>query len=65
MIIYRARVFDTPDSPFTGGRLRSESDIALVVDDGLITARTDLPTARPPIPTPRSSICAPACSFPG
>ncbi|WP_298418561.1 guanine deaminase [Brevibacterium sp.] len=46
MIIYRARVFDTPDSPFTGGRLRSESDIALVVDDGLITARTDLPTAR-------------------
>ncbi|WP_209372986.1 guanine deaminase [Brevibacterium renqingii] len=46
MVIYRARVFDTPDSPFTGGHLRSASDIALVVDDGLITARTDWSTAR-------------------
>lgn len=46
MVIYRARVFDTPDNPFTGGQLRSESDIALVVDDGLITARTDFDTAR-------------------
>ena len=47
MVIYRARVFDTPDNPFTGGRqLRSETDIALVVDDGLITARTDFAAAR-------------------
>ncbi|WP_432791027.1 guanine deaminase [Brevibacterium sp. K11IcPPYGO002] len=46
MVIYRARVFDTPDNPFTGGRLRSASDIALVVDDGLITSRTDVDTAR-------------------
>ncbi|WP_025776995.1 guanine deaminase [Brevibacterium sp. VCM10] len=46
MVIYRARVFDTPDNPFTGGRLRSASDVALVVDDGLITSRTDVDTAR-------------------
>ncbi|GAA1521048.1 guanine deaminase [Brevibacterium permense] len=46
MVIYRARVFDTPDNPFTGGRLRSAADIALVVDDGLITSRTDFDTAR-------------------
>ncbi len=46
MVIYRARVFDTPDNPFTGGRLRSASDVALVVDDGLITCRTDVDTAR-------------------
>ncbi|MGC2941424.1 MULTISPECIES: guanine deaminase [unclassified Brevibacterium] len=46
MVIYRVRVFDTPDNPFTGGRLRSASDIALVVDDGLITSRTDFDTAR-------------------
>ena len=46
MVIYRARVFDTPDNPFTGGRLRSASDIALVVDDGHITSRTDVDAAR-------------------
>ncbi|MGO3023353.1 MAG: guanine deaminase [Brevibacterium sp.] len=46
MVIYRVRVFDTPDNPFTGGRLRSASDTALVVDDGLITSRTDVDAAR-------------------
>lgn len=46
MVIYRARVFDTPDNPFTGGRLRSAADVALVVDDGLITSRTDFDSAR-------------------
>ena len=46
MVIYRARVFDTPDNPFTGGRLRSASDVALVVDDGLITSRTTFDAAR-------------------
>ncbi|WP_166970105.1 guanine deaminase [Brevibacterium atlanticum] len=46
MVIYRARVFDTPDNPFTGGRLRADSDTALVVEDGLITARTDFASAR-------------------
>ena len=46
MVIYRARVFDTPDNPFIGGRLRSASDVALVVDDGLITSRTSFDAAR-------------------
>ena len=46
MVIYRARVFDTPDNPFAGGRLRSASDVALVVDDGLITSRTTFDAAR-------------------
>src|SRR5699024_6865539 len=45
MYIYRARVFDTPTNPFTGGQLRSTADIALVVDDGQIIARTDIDTA--------------------
>ncbi|UVI36921.1 guanine deaminase [Brevibacterium spongiae] len=45
MVIYRARVFDTPDNPFTGGELRSGSDLALVVDDGVITERTDFDSA--------------------
>ncbi|HIW45372.1 MAG TPA: guanine deaminase [Candidatus Yaniella excrementigallinarum] len=45
MYIYRARVFDTPTNPFTGGQLRSDTDIALVVDDGKIIARTDIGTA--------------------
>lgn len=45
MFICRARVFDTPASPFVGGSLRADSDIALVVDDGLIIARTDFATA--------------------
>ncbi|GAA1537271.1 MULTISPECIES: guanine deaminase [Brevibacterium] len=45
MFIYRARVFDTPTDPFAGGELRSDADLALVVDDGLIIARTDYPSA--------------------
>ncbi|MCF2589190.1 guanine deaminase [Brevibacterium sp. UCMA 11752] len=45
MFICRARVFDTPTSPFAGGALRSDSDVALVVDDGLIIARTDYESA--------------------
>lgn len=45
MFICRARVFDTPTSPFAGGTLRSDSDVALVVDDGLIIARTDFASA--------------------
>jgi guanine deaminase len=46
VVIYRARVFDTPANPFDGGRLRADSDTALVVEDGLITARTDFASAR-------------------
>ena len=45
MFICRARVFDTPADPFVGGTLRSDSDTALVVDDGLIIARTDFASA--------------------
>ncbi len=39
MTLFRATVLDTPDNPFAGGRLRSEADCALVVDDGVIVAR--------------------------
>ena len=45
MFICRARVFDTPTDPFAGGALRADSDVAIVVDDGLITARTDFASA--------------------
>lgn len=39
-IIYRARVFDTPDDPFRGGALRSGADVAIAVDaDGTIISR--------------------------
>ena len=37
--LYRARVLDTPDDPFTGGRLRSDEDAGLLVRDGVIIAR--------------------------
>lgn len=50
MHIYRARVFDTPTNPFTGGSLRADPDIALVVDDGQIIARTDIDSARAEYP---------------
>lgn len=40
MTVYRGTFLDTPDSPFTGGKLRSEQDGGLAVDDdGTITAR--------------------------
>ena len=50
MHIYRARVFDTPTNPFTGGSLRADPDIALVVDDGQIIARTDIDSAHAAYP---------------
>jgi guanine deaminase len=37
--VFRGTFLDTPTSPFTGGRLRSEADLALVVEDGVIVAR--------------------------
>jgi guanine deaminase len=37
--VFRGTFLDTPTSPFTGGHLRSESDLALVVEDGVIVAR--------------------------
>jgi guanine deaminase len=39
MTIFRGTVFDTPDSPFDGGRLRSESDAGIAVVDGVIVDR--------------------------
>lgn len=44
MTIYRATVLDTPVDPFAGGALRAETDIALAVTDGRITARGPFPT---------------------
>src|SRR5215470_5420848 len=39
MTIYRGTVLDTPESPFTGGVLRAESDAGIAVTDGVITDR--------------------------
>ncbi|RNI24433.1 guanine deaminase [Flexivirga caeni] len=46
MTIYRATVLDTPVDPFQGGTLRSESDVALAVTDGRISARGPLAEVR-------------------
>ncbi|GAA1088875.1 guanine deaminase [Tsukamurella spumae] len=39
MIIYRSRVLDTPDDPFTGGVLRAEEDAGIAVEGGVIVDR--------------------------
>lgn len=39
MTIFRGTVLDTPDDPFTGGRLRAEADAGLLVHDGVIVGR--------------------------
>ena len=39
MTVFRGTFLDTPHSPFTGGRLRAEDDLAVVVRDGVIVAR--------------------------
>lgn len=39
MTLYRASVLDCPSDPFAGGALRAGDDVALVVQDGLITDR--------------------------
>ncbi len=44
--IYRARVVDTPEDPFTGGVLRSADDAGLAVVEGVITARGDFAAVR-------------------
>lgn len=44
--IYRARVLDVPTSPFAGGELRADEDVALTVTDGTITARGPFAEAR-------------------
>ena len=37
--VFRGTFLDTPRSPFTGGHLRAESDLAVVVEEGRIVAR--------------------------
>ncbi len=37
--LFRGTVVDTPDDPFTGGRLRVEHDAGLLVRDGVIVVR--------------------------
>lgn len=46
MTLFRARVLDTPDDPFTGGVLRSANDAGLLVVDGVIVARGDFASVR-------------------
>ncbi|TWS24879.1 guanine deaminase [Tsukamurella sputi] len=41
MTIYRARVLDTPDDPFTGGELRAHDDAGIAVEAGTIVDRGD------------------------
>ncbi|GAA3586108.1 guanine deaminase [Kribbella ginsengisoli] len=50
MTLFRGTFLDTPENPFTGGTLRVATDAALLVEDGLITARgsyADLRDAHP------------------
>ncbi|MFC0626219.1 guanine deaminase [Kribbella deserti] len=39
MTLFRGTFLDTPQNPFTGGTLRVDTDAALLVENGLITAR--------------------------
>lgn len=39
MTLFRGTFLDTPDNPFAGGALRADSDHALLVENGVITAR--------------------------
>lgn len=39
MTVFRGTFIDTPHSPFVGGRLREGTDLAMVVEDGVIVAR--------------------------
>lgn len=39
MTVYRGTVLDTPDSPFTGGRLRAEADGGVAVAGGVVVDR--------------------------
>ena len=60
MTIYRARAFDTPDDPFSGGELRSSDDLGLVVVDDVIVARGSSPRSSPTTPSMPWSTCATA-----
>lgn len=51
MTLYRARVVDTPDDPFTGGELRADPNAGLLVVDGMIVARGPFGKVRAQHPT--------------
>ena len=55
MTIYRGTVLDTPESPFTGGVLRAESDAGIAVTDGVITGRGPFAQVRASIQVRRAS----------
>ena len=64
--LFRARVMDTPDDPFTGGTLRSDRRRrAAGRGRGDRRARRLRRRSAPPTPTRRSSTCATACCCPG
>jgi guanine deaminase len=37
--LFRGTVLDTPEDPFSGGKLRAESDVGLLVHDGVVVER--------------------------
>ncbi|NEA30277.1 guanine deaminase [Streptomyces sp. SID13031] len=53
MTLFRGTFLDTPHNPFTGGELRVATDAALLVEDGLITARGDFAELRDAHPAER------------
>lgn len=48
--LYRARAFDTPETPFAGGALRAAEDVGLLVEGGIIAARDEFSTVRSSAP---------------
>ena len=50
MTLFRGTVVDTPDDPFTGGRLRVEHDAGLLVRDGAVVARGCYDVVRAGVP---------------
>ena len=66
MTLFRATVLDTPDDPFTGGTLRAEDDVGLLVSDGVIVERGAFADgARPATRTRTSSTSPSGCCCPG
>jgi guanine deaminase len=46
MTLFRGTFLDTPEDPFAGGVLRADTEAALLVEDGVITARGPYPELR-------------------
>ncbi len=51
MTVYRARVVDTPENPFTGAALRSDDDAGIAVTDATIVARGPFASVRSRYPS--------------